>query len=572
MSAALVVMAKEPLPGRAKTRLCPPLEHAQAAALAEAALADTLAAVSWTPAKRRVVVLDGAPGRVAAARLRGHRPARRGPRASGWRTRRADVGEALLFVGMDTPQLTRALLCGALDRLAEPGVDAVLGPTTDGGYWTIGLREPDPRVFDGVPMSTDATAAAQRARLDALGLRTSELDALRDVDTYDDAVAVAALAPWSRFAATFELHHRLTSRVAVAFQLAVTVTPGARCSPPTAAPVISATSGCGAASPTRTRLPIAVTVSTSACRWFCAEPSGVRVRGLERDVPRVHAQRDRPGPAVGARRAAAAVQRDDRQAAGPLARDAGQHDRAGEVRDERRRGRRGELAGRALLHDPAGVDDRDAVAEHRGLGEVVRHEQRRDGGVAQHGRELARRARARAGVERRQRLVEQQRARRHRQRAGERDALALAARQRPRPRGRELLDAEAREQLVGAPAALGARQAAQAVGDVLPDLHVAEQRVVLKDVAAAAQLGRDVAPARRVEPHLVAPRHPPARGPQQPGGDPQQRALARARRPGDRQAAAGRRLDGGVELEGPERRAGLNAQHRRPAIRRRASR
>lgn len=204
MSAALVVMAKEPLAGHAKTRLCPPLEHAQAAALAEAALIDTLAAVSSTPARRRVLLLDGAAGRWLAPGFdviaqRGAGLADRLANAT------RDVGETLLFVGMDTPQLTRALLCDALERLAEPGVDALLGPTTDGGYWTIGLREPDPSVFDGVPMSTGATATAQRARLEQLGLRTVELSSLRDVDTYEDAVAVAALAPWSRFAATFEL-------------------------------------------------------------------------------------------------------------------------------------------------------------------------------------------------------------------------------------------------------------------------------------------------------------------------------------------------------------------------------
>jgi rSAM/selenodomain-associated transferase 1 len=204
VTAALVVMAKEPVPGRVKTRLCPPLQPAQAAALAEAALADTLAAVSWTPARRRVLAIEGAagswlpPGFEVVAQ-RGAGLAERLANAT------RDVGEALLVVGMDTPQLTRALLCDALARLAEPGVDAVLGPTIDGGYWTIGLREPDPSVFDDVPMSTGATGAAQRARLDQLGLRTIELERLRDVDTYDDALAVAALAPWSRFAATFEL-------------------------------------------------------------------------------------------------------------------------------------------------------------------------------------------------------------------------------------------------------------------------------------------------------------------------------------------------------------------------------
>jgi glycosyltransferase A (GT-A) superfamily protein (DUF2064 family) len=54
-------------------------------------------------------------------------------------------------------------------------------------------------------MSTGGTGAAQRERLERLGLRTIELERLRDVDTYEDAVAVATLAPWSRFAAMFEL-------------------------------------------------------------------------------------------------------------------------------------------------------------------------------------------------------------------------------------------------------------------------------------------------------------------------------------------------------------------------------
>jgi rSAM/selenodomain-associated transferase 1 len=202
VSAALVVMAKEPLPGRVKTRLCPPLEPEQAAQLAEAALADTLDAVAWTPAPRRVLVLDGSPGAwlppgFEVMRQRGDGLAERLSNAT------RDIGEALVFVGMDTPQVTRALLCDALDRLA--GADAILGPTTDGGYWIIGLREPDPSAFADIPMSTAGTGDAQRERLQQLGLRTIELEPLRDVDSYEDAVAVATGAPWTRFAATLEL-------------------------------------------------------------------------------------------------------------------------------------------------------------------------------------------------------------------------------------------------------------------------------------------------------------------------------------------------------------------------------
>jgi glycosyltransferase A (GT-A) superfamily protein (DUF2064 family) len=149
-----------------------------------------------------VVVLDGSPGPWLPAGFevieqRGDGLAERLANAT------RDVGGSLVFLGMDTPQVTRALLCDALDRL--DGSDAILGPTTDGGYWTIGLREPDPGVFDGVPMSSDATGQAQRDRLAQLGLTTAELEPLRDVDTFDDATAVAALAPWTRFAATFEL-------------------------------------------------------------------------------------------------------------------------------------------------------------------------------------------------------------------------------------------------------------------------------------------------------------------------------------------------------------------------------
>jgi rSAM/selenodomain-associated transferase 1 len=203
VTAALVVIAKAPVAGASKTRLCPPLNTGQAAALAEAALADTLQAVASTPAARRVLVLDGEPGRWLPAGFdviaqRGAGLAERLAHAV------ADVGEALLVVGMDTPQLTRALLADALHALAAPGTDAVLGPTLDGGYWAIGLNAPDPAVFAGVPMSSAATAAAQHARLHKLGLVTTELATLRDVDDYADATAVATLAPWSRFAAAYE--------------------------------------------------------------------------------------------------------------------------------------------------------------------------------------------------------------------------------------------------------------------------------------------------------------------------------------------------------------------------------
>jgi glycosyltransferase A (GT-A) superfamily protein (DUF2064 family) len=128
---ALVVIAKAPAPGRSKTRLCPPCTPGQAAALAAAALRDTLAAVASTPARRRIVALDGEPDGWLPPGFALH-----AQRGTGLGERLADAlaaaGGPALVVGMDTPQLTPALLRHAAGRLVEPGVDAVLGPALDG--------------------------------------------------------------------------------------------------------------------------------------------------------------------------------------------------------------------------------------------------------------------------------------------------------------------------------------------------------------------------------------------------------------------------------------------------------
>ena len=194
-----MVIAKEPLPGRAKTRLSPPCTPEEAAALAEAALLDTLEVVARTPAHRRVLVFDGDAERFASSRFEviPQRGAGLGERLA---AAFEDVAEPALLVGMDTPQVTSELLTYGMRTLARPGVDAVLGRAHDGGYWSIGLGESAMRAFDGVPMSSPFTWREQRARLQELGLRVHDSSPLRDVDTIEDAEAVAGEAPGSRFA------------------------------------------------------------------------------------------------------------------------------------------------------------------------------------------------------------------------------------------------------------------------------------------------------------------------------------------------------------------------------------
>jgi rSAM/selenodomain-associated transferase 1 len=198
-SVALLVIAKEPLPGRAKTRLTPPCTPAQAARLAQAALQDTLDAVEATPAQRRVLIFEG-----DARRWRRDGFEVIGQRGEGLAERLAaafeDVGGPALLVGMDTPQLTPELLRTGIEALSAADVDAVLGPSLDGGYWSIGLCTPSSAAFAGVPMSSHSTLIRQRTRLGELGLRVHEQPLLRDVDTIEDAIAVAAECPGSRFA------------------------------------------------------------------------------------------------------------------------------------------------------------------------------------------------------------------------------------------------------------------------------------------------------------------------------------------------------------------------------------
>lgn len=207
MRAALLVIAKAPVPGSVKTRLTPPCTPEQAAALASAALEDTLAAVAAAGGeRRRILVLDGP----AQALPGGRAPAgfevvaqRGGGLAERLAAAFEDAGAPALLVGMDTPQVTPGLLETGLAALEGDGTDAVLGIADDGGYWTIGLRSADRRVFAGVPMSEARTGAVQRERLEALGLSVAELPPLLDVDEIEDARQVAELIPDSRFAAAF---------------------------------------------------------------------------------------------------------------------------------------------------------------------------------------------------------------------------------------------------------------------------------------------------------------------------------------------------------------------------------
>ncbi|MEU4192316.1 DUF2064 domain-containing protein [Kribbella sp. NPDC026611] len=195
----LIVIAKEPVPGRVKTRLQSEFTAAEAAALARASLVDTLSAIRATPAARRVLALEGEPGPWLPDGFEVV-----GQRGGGLDERLAAAfedaydGSPMLLVGMDTPQLAPELRA-----FRWSGWDAVLGLTEDGGYWCLGLRKPDRRALLGVPMSTEHTGADQLRRLWALGLRVRLLPTLRDMDEPRDAAFIAGEYPALRVSRLF---------------------------------------------------------------------------------------------------------------------------------------------------------------------------------------------------------------------------------------------------------------------------------------------------------------------------------------------------------------------------------
>jgi glycosyltransferase A (GT-A) superfamily protein (DUF2064 family) len=214
-----VVLAKAPVPGLVKTRLTTAYSEHEAAALAGAALLDSLDAVTAAALaagageRRLVCVLTGDLDRAAAPDAlrsglagftvvlqRGHGLGER--IAYAHRDAAGDFG-ATVQIGMDTPHANPAVLAAVAARVVvEDGPDAVLGLAEDGGWWLLALRRAaDARLVAAVPMSTPETGRLTRRALEAGGLRVEAAPVLSDVDEPGDVVRVAARCPDSRFAA-----------------------------------------------------------------------------------------------------------------------------------------------------------------------------------------------------------------------------------------------------------------------------------------------------------------------------------------------------------------------------------
>ena len=206
----LLVVAKAPVPGMAKTRLAATAGDRVAAEIAAAALLDTLDAVAAAPVATRVVALTGElddavdaaeiSDRLAAFTVIPQRGNNFGDRLANAHADAAAVdGHPVLQIGIDTPQVTAELLADCGRRLIE--APAVIGLAPDGGWWVLGVDTPAlAECLRDVPMSQPDTGALTLKAMHRNGIHVTLLEELCDFDVVDDIAAVRkACRPGSRF-------------------------------------------------------------------------------------------------------------------------------------------------------------------------------------------------------------------------------------------------------------------------------------------------------------------------------------------------------------------------------------
>ena len=179
----LVLFARYPVPGRAKTRLIPALGAEGAADLHRRLTERTLAILRATglPVEVRAT---GAPATAFRRWLGDVDCVAQGTGHLGLRMRRAAAQAPAILVGADVPDLEPRHLLAAAEALAETPV--AIGPAEDGGYYLIGVAEPLPWLFAPMAWGTEVVRGTTLDRLARRGVRSTLLEPLSDLDTAED--------------------------------------------------------------------------------------------------------------------------------------------------------------------------------------------------------------------------------------------------------------------------------------------------------------------------------------------------------------------------------------------------
>ncbi|MFZ2087434.1 MAG: TIGR04282 family arsenosugar biosynthesis glycosyltransferase [Desulfobaccales bacterium] len=194
----LIIFAKEPTPGQVKTRLCPPLSHEAAARLYGQFLEDVLGemarltemaiALAYTPELARPFFQKVAiPGTHLVAQT-GDDLGERLRQAFAWGF--AQGAAAVMIRNSDSPDLPASVVMEAKEVLRRGQTQVVLGPCPDGGYYLVGLKSPQPELFQGITWSGPTVLVDTLARAHGLGLTVHLLPPWRDIDTVEDLRAL----------------------------------------------------------------------------------------------------------------------------------------------------------------------------------------------------------------------------------------------------------------------------------------------------------------------------------------------------------------------------------------------
>jgi rSAM/selenodomain-associated transferase 1 len=200
MTTLLIIFAKEPVPGQVKTRLCPPLTLEAAARLYQSFLADILEemgglaglhlALAYTPAGAQAGFHRLVPAGVSLFPQEGADLGERMARAFDWGF--AAGFATVLLRGSDTPDLPGSAVRQGEEVLAAGQTQVVLGPSTDGGYYLVGLGSPHPDLFRGPTWSGAAVLQDTLKLARHLSLAVHLLPPWPDIDNFDDLASFLA--------------------------------------------------------------------------------------------------------------------------------------------------------------------------------------------------------------------------------------------------------------------------------------------------------------------------------------------------------------------------------------------
>jgi uncharacterized protein len=188
---ALVIMTKAPRAGHVKTRLTPPLTSEEAAALNICFLRDISETIRRVGGKAQGIGCFTPVGSEEMYRDIFPAEFQLFPQRNGDLSERLTGATEDLFAGgfasvclinSDSPTAPTSVFAEAARLLSSPGEDVIIGPSDDGGYYLIGIRKPEPGLFEAIEWSTDRVFAQTLERAAELGLRVRLLPACYDVD------------------------------------------------------------------------------------------------------------------------------------------------------------------------------------------------------------------------------------------------------------------------------------------------------------------------------------------------------------------------------------------------------